>query len=207
MSVYINDVNLKFNGQLKLRSDTKRIVVHHSDADGRLTIYQIHQMHLNKSWAGIGYHYYIKSDGSVWKGRPENTIGAHVFDYNSESIGICLGGDFTIDLPTNEQMKSLVELIKDIEIRYGNLEVNKHSDLNATQCPGNSFPWTKLQTLLTEPNNNVTGGATLNLNEAIDLLVEKKIITSPEYWQKAIETTRYIDQLIISMANYIKVVK
>ena len=40
--------------------------------------------------------------------------------------------------------------------------------------------------------------------EALNFLVERGIITSSEYWEKALETTYNLDHLIIKFANYVK---
>lgn len=49
---------------------------------------QINQMHINKGWAGIGYHFIVKRDGSIQIGRDINATGAHVLDFNTRSVGI-----------------------------------------------------------------------------------------------------------------------
>lgn len=45
-----------------------------------------------------------------------------------------------------------------------------------------------------------------NINEeyeALDFLVERGIITTPDYWKKTLETTYNVDYLIIKFANYV----
>ena len=49
---------------------------------------QINQMHIKKGWAGIGYHFIVKRDGSIQIGRDINATGAHVLDFNTRSVGI-----------------------------------------------------------------------------------------------------------------------
>lgn len=160
MSIVLKDAGLVFNGLLKLRSATTQIVVHHSDGNPNLTVQQIHAEHLSKGWAGIGYHYYITPDGTIWHGRPENMIGAHAFqdaahEANSNGIGICLAGDFTSAQPTAPQMSSVVALINDIKTRYPGVAIRRHSDVMATQCPGLLFPWGILLNDLEGGGNNV----------------------------------------------------
>ena len=48
-------------------------------------------------WAGIGYHYYITKDGTIWASRPDCTVGAHASGGNSDSIGICFEGDYDVE--------------------------------------------------------------------------------------------------------------
>ena len=70
------------------------LVVHCSDTDNNDNIgaKEIHQLHLSFGWDGIGYHKIIKRNGLIEIGRPEFWIGAHVFQHNLESLGVCLIG-------------------------------------------------------------------------------------------------------------------
>jgi hypothetical protein len=44
---------------------------------------QIHGWHLGNGWAGIGYHYVIRKDGTIERGRPEWAIGSHAYGFES----------------------------------------------------------------------------------------------------------------------------
>ena len=77
---------------------------------------EIRQWHKAKGWSDIGYHYVIRRDGRVEKGRPESRVGAHVAGYNRDSIGICLVGGVSENLVpennyTEAQWKALEELL------------------------------------------------------------------------------------------------
>lgn len=50
----------------------------------------IHQWHKQKGWSGIGYHYIMRRDGRLQRGRPIGKGGAHALDngHNKYSIGI-----------------------------------------------------------------------------------------------------------------------
>jgi N-acetylmuramoyl-L-alanine amidase len=50
----------------------------------------IHRIHQQRGFNGCGYHYIIKRDGTIQRGRPINIIGAHAkdFGHNNYSIGI-----------------------------------------------------------------------------------------------------------------------
>ena len=87
-------------------------------------------------WAGIGYHFYIRKDGTIYKGRDEKYAGAHCENYNSVSLGICLEGNFEIEKPTEKQIQSVTDLVKYLRKKYGNFKLVGHKDLNATACPG-----------------------------------------------------------------------
>ena len=42
-----------------------------------------------------------------------------------------------------------------------------------------------------------------DIDEGLKILVEKKIINSPDYWKGATECIKYLPELILAMANYI----
>lgn len=95
-SMNIQKPNLQFRNSLSVRKITRCIVLHHADAE-KFSVYQCHACHLTNGWAGIGYHYYITKDGTIWAGRPDNTVGAHASGGNSDSIGICFEGDYDVE--------------------------------------------------------------------------------------------------------------
>ena len=79
------------------RNKTNRIILHHAQAK-TCSVEDIHQWHLKKDWSGIGYHFLVRKDGTIYQGRPEDTIGAHAKGANHDSIGICAEGDFMLSL-------------------------------------------------------------------------------------------------------------
>lgn len=72
----INEVAYKWAGQLARRTATRRIILHHAAAV-TCTPQQVHQWHLANGWTGIGYHFFVRKEGTVYRGRPEDTVGAH----------------------------------------------------------------------------------------------------------------------------------
>lgn len=147
----IREFQLQFAKSMSKRRKTNRIVVHHTAGHDN-SVPEIHQMHLNRGWTGIGYSYILRQDGTIERGRPEALRGAHAGDANVDSIGIGLTGNFERTPPTAAQMTSLVWLIQDIRRRLGqHITVIRHSDVMATKCPGRLFPWAELQARLTQP--------------------------------------------------------
>ena len=106
---------------------------------------QIHDMHLQRGWSGIGYHFYIRKDGTIYRGRKEEMIGAHAKGRNRDSIGICLEGNFEEELITYKQMNSLVKLSADMIIKYNIEESERHKDVYNTLCPGKNFDIKEIQ--------------------------------------------------------------
>jgi N-acetyl-anhydromuramyl-L-alanine amidase AmpD len=152
----ITETNLKFKNRLALRRSTNRVIVHHS-ASSDVSAATIHGWHLNQGWSGIGYHFVIRRNGNIERGRELSAIGSHSGPKgNGDSVGVCLTGNFEIDKPTAAQINSLVWLItRYLEPRYGSLQVVGHSDVMATACPGKNFPWADLKRRLEEDDDMI----------------------------------------------------
>lgn len=132
-----------FTGTPDTRGETTHIIVHHAAA-ASAEAQAIHRWHLANGWLGIGYHYYVRKNGEIFRGRPESAVGAHAADMNSCSIGICFEGNFENEGMGQVQFDAGKELIADILSRYGELTVSRHCDHNATACPGANFPFEEL---------------------------------------------------------------
>ena len=117
-----------------LHKKIKYLIVHCSDTSNDLTAIDIHKMHINFGWDGIGYHKVILRNGKVENGRPEYWIGAHVKGKNSESLGVCLIGSEKF---TKKQFKSLEQVLKNWKIKYPNAKIVGHCNIVKTHktCP------------------------------------------------------------------------
>ncbi len=127
----------------------KRIIWHHSES----SIQDNQSPHINEwhkarafpiSSLGyyIGYHFVIEKNGSVFKARETNEIGAHDAGENIDSIGICLAGDFNKGLPTRAQELSMRVVVLELMLKYG-ISLNAiepHRRDDATDCPGKNLP-------------------------------------------------------------------
>ncbi len=132
----------KWNGSLSRRSKTDYIVLHHAAASGAAD--DIHRMHLNKGWAGIGYHFYVQKDGGIYTGRPIDTLGAQTSGYNDKSIGICFEGNFETETMGEAQLASGRQVLAYVRGLYPYARIAAHRDLNATACPGRNFPFEQM---------------------------------------------------------------
>jgi hypothetical protein len=159
MSITINDAHLIFNGEQRHRATTSVIVIHHTAETVLQSVQVIHNYYLNRkdpdgsTYIGIAYNYYVRKDGSIWKGREEWAIGGHAGAVaNPISIGICFEGNYETE-PTmpDAQFNAGVALIKDIFTRYPGLAIKKHKDYMNTACPGVNFPFDRLVIGVTAP--------------------------------------------------------
>ena len=136
------DAGLSWARALTERVVTDAVVLHHAAADG--SVEAVHQSHLARGWAGIGYHYYVRKDGTIWLGRPEWAVGGHTSGENWHSIGVCFEGNFEAESMGEAQLSAGRELLADIIARRGELEILPHRALSATACPGKNFPLTEM---------------------------------------------------------------
>lgn len=116
------------------------IVIHCSDSpdNADFRAHDIHEWHQGNEWDGIGYHYVICRDGQSEAGRPEYWAGAHVKNYNSTSIGICLIGRNTFTPP---QMNTLRMTLIGLMTKYPEVEIRGHYELDTKKtCPNFDVP-------------------------------------------------------------------
>lgn len=101
----------------------------------------IDKWHKDRGWKGIGYHYVIRRDGSIEKGRDITEVGAHCYLHNSHSIGICYEGGLDekgkeADTRTPEQKLALRELVDKLHRQFPKALIVGHHDLDPSKpCP------------------------------------------------------------------------
>ena len=150
----IKRISYSWRKTLKGKNNPKVIVFHHADSKS-LSPEEINEIHKEKGWDGIGYHYYIREDGTIYSGRPEECIGSHVYGDNKDSLGICLEGNFEEEEPTEEEIESLVNLSVYLILKYNIPTCKKHSDLYNTLCPGRLFPMDEIEKRIKEKIENM----------------------------------------------------
>jgi len=106
--------------------DTSKAVIHHS-ASPDMSAKVIDKYHKSKGWKCIGYHFVIRTNGDIEKGRPLTMKGAHAKGRNNY-IGICLTG---YDHFTKAQIKSLCFLLNKLGVSH----IERHHE----KCPGNGL--------------------------------------------------------------------
>lgn len=171
----IIEPNLKWAYALTPRDVTTHLIIHHAAGNG--PVEGIHNYHLSKGWAGIAYHYYIRKDGTIYRGRPENMRGGHTTNWNWCSIGICFEGNFEVELMNEAQIEAGRQLIADIVKRYPNITVGQHKEFQQTSCPGKNFPFVLMLSDAPEPTEDVENNGQPSdwAKEACDYAVEKGI--------------------------------
>lgn len=138
--VNIIEKNYKWSGALDKRKSTNRIVLHHAEAKS-CTADDIHRWHLANGWSGIGYHFFVRKDGTIYRGRPEDTIGAHAYGANSDSIGVCFEGNYMVESMPSKQVQAGYFLVQYLKGKYHTDNVIPHKSVGSTDCPGEFFPF------------------------------------------------------------------
>lgn len=118
------------------------IIVHCSATKPKVDIgaKEIKQWHMiDNGWGDIGYHYVIRLDGKIEKGRPEYRQGAHCYGHNKHSIGVCYVGGLDqngvpADTRTPEQKGALCRLLKELCAKY-RCKIHGHNEYSNKKCP------------------------------------------------------------------------
>lgn len=130
--------------KFKTRKTTDYIVVHCAATRPSMDIgaREIRQWHKrDNGWLDIGYHFVIRRDGTIEEGRKVDQVGAHVKDYNSISVGICLVGGVDDELKpqynfTKEQEVSLKAKLQELKNKYPVAAIKGHRDFDSGKaCP------------------------------------------------------------------------
>jgi len=101
---------------------------------------EIDACHKANGWRGIGYHYVVKRDGTVERGRAISQPGAHCYGHNAHSIGVVYVGGRDdngncADTRTDAQKEALKKLIWKLLLMY-KCRVHGHHDYNSGKlCP------------------------------------------------------------------------
>jgi len=119
------------------------IVLHCSGVkpDVNQDIKDVAAYHKSKGWNGIGYHEYVRRDGTIQHGRDISEPGAHVVGHNKHSIGICYEGGLDArgepaDTRTPDQVRALRNLVVLYHACFPDAVIVGHHNLNPLKdCP------------------------------------------------------------------------
>ena len=119
----------------KNERDIEFIAIHCAATKPSMTVdrERIKGWHLKRGFSDIGYHFYIRQDGSLEFGRPIYKTGAHVAGYNSVSVGVCYEGGIdeegeAFDTRTPQQKRAIVDLLTELKVNYPKAIIQGHKD-------------------------------------------------------------------------------
>lgn len=142
------DIFLKKVLSFEAKRSWEEIIIHCSASkDTNLENWEsLKRYHINdRKWSDIGYHFGIEKIENEYLyllGRDLNTMGAHCFGQNRNSIGICLVGNYDNNSPSKEQYIILARLCKTLMRKYtiSLLNIKPHWVYNIHKtCPGRLF--------------------------------------------------------------------
>ena len=128
----VNKKFFKMSGAQPVR-DINKIFIHcsASDADDHDRAEVIKDWHLQRGFSDIGYHYFIRKDGTLENGRPLDKIPAAQKGHNDGSIAICLSG---LDHFTEKQFSTLRQLCYKLDDEY-DVTFHGHREVSNKTCP------------------------------------------------------------------------
>lgn len=136
------------------------IVIHHSlTKDGEeLNWRAIRKYHIQTNgWSDVGYHYGIERVGKVVTlqyGRSVLSVGAHVAGFNSNSIGICIVGNYDKIKPPKDLLNKAQIVVKALQDAFkiprknviGHREAQELIKYKSRKsCPGLKFDMDKFR--------------------------------------------------------------
>lgn len=142
----IIETDWKWATGLSRRAYTYYIVLHHAAAK-TCTAKQVDEWHKSNGWSGIGYHFFVRKDGGIYRGRPIDKMGSHVLHRNNESVGICAEGDYDKEqtMPT-AQKAAIKELLRYLKGIYPAAKIAGHREVGSSDCPGRYYPLEEMKT-------------------------------------------------------------
>lgn len=127
---------------MKVRRETRALIVHHSATPQTVTMEDIRVWHRARGWSDIGYHYVIEGNGALRVGRSFWAMGAHAGGFNRETLGLCIVGDNTNAARRwiGTQLETAREVVKALEMLFPAIHVYGHNEVGTTKtaCPGMS---------------------------------------------------------------------
>ena len=139
-AINIIETKWRWNGSLSTRAHTDYIALHHAEAS-TCTAEQVDRWHKENGWTGIGYHFFVRKDGSIYRGRPLTAMGAHVSGMNNRSIGICAEGKYSTETMPDAQKRAICRLLVYLKDNYyPNAKIVGHKEIGDSDCPGRNYP-------------------------------------------------------------------
>ena len=131
---------------LYMPADSVSYIIIHCTATRETQDYTPEQLkhdHLARGFIDVGYHFYIRKDGTVTQHRRLNEVGAHCRPFNRCSIGVCYEGGLDAngkpkDTRTIAQRGSLVKLLIELKQKFPKAAIRGHNEMpGATikECP------------------------------------------------------------------------
>ena len=125
------------------RKTTDYIIIHCSatSPSHNVDIRDVDRWHRAQQFRMVGYHYFIKRDGTLQTGRPLMDGGAHATGYNEKSVGVCMAGGVASDGVTPDanftlaQWEQLTRIITELHEQFPGAKIIGHNEVAKKDCP------------------------------------------------------------------------
>jgi len=187
------------------------ITIHNTGNDKVGARAKNHASYLKGCKTKTSWHYTV-DDKSIYQHLPDNECAYHTGDGfgitsgNRRSIGIeiCMNADGDLLKATDNAVKLTRELMKKYNIPITN--VVQHNKWSGKNCPqmireGKPYDW---NTFINKVMEVEKMDEIKDIDTALKVLVDKKIINTPDYWKGASECVKYLPELLMAFANFIK---
>ncbi|KAI0219703.1 Peptidoglycan-recognition protein SC2 [Lamellibrachia satsuma] len=134
-------------GVESMKNTPLTVIMHHSATRGctdrsscSALVRSFQRYHMDThGWLDIGYNFLVGEDGNIYEGRGWDKVGAHARGHNSDSIGICVIGNFEERQPARTAQDAAQRVI-DLGVSLGKISpsytLRGHRDVGSTLCPG-----------------------------------------------------------------------
>jgi peptidoglycan hydrolase-like protein with peptidoglycan-binding domain len=154
LSLRIIDTYLVPSGEMSLKSGSRPlfIIIYSAGAECK-TIYDIDAIDkYQKGKVMFGGHFFVSKDGSIFRGRPLGTFGEFATDertgrsFDVNSIGICVQGDYEMELMATAQKNAVINLIQQLRHDHPSIRTTYALDelIEGCQNPGALFPMNEI---------------------------------------------------------------
>ena len=134
------------DGALMQGRESVRYLILHCSAtrcDKDYTAEQLLRDHKTRGFRTVGYHFYIRRDGTITQHRKLLEVGAHCRPWNRCSIGICYEGGLDADgrpadTRTPEQTEQFILLLMRMVKIFPGVRIRGHRDMPGSipkACP------------------------------------------------------------------------
>jgi peptidoglycan hydrolase-like protein with peptidoglycan-binding domain len=120
----IIETYIELNGELKYGNRPLFIIIYDSGISGK-SVYDLDEEDKYRNGKSMfGGHFYVTRDGLIFRGRPFNSYGDFAkneetgMTFNTNSIGICIEGDYSSELSTTSQKNSVISIVQQIRKDY-----------------------------------------------------------------------------------------
>jgi N-acetylmuramoyl-L-alanine amidase len=112
-----------------------------SDHDAHDDAAVIDQWHRQRGWRRIGYHFFLRGDGSIQRGRPLEEVPAAQEGHNTGSIALCLHGFQHFSPAQFDALRRLADTMDHAFSEQGRrLRWRGHREVANKLCPNFDYP-------------------------------------------------------------------